>query len=219
VDRWRSAARVWWAVTALVVAVALVVQVRATLRLDEGFFDSDAERVANIFVFFTIWSNILVGITSAVLAARPEQPSVVFRSVHLASVLMIAVTGIVFQVALSDIHDLQGKAAAADHLLHKVVPALAVVGWLVFGPRRTVTTEVVRGAVVIPVVWLAFTLVRGPLASDFYPYPFVDVADLGYARVLVNVAVVAVLFVGLALGARALDARLPDRDVLRPALP
>ena len=98
---------------------------------------------------------------------------------------MITVTGIVFQVALSDIHDLQGKAAAADHLLHKVVPALAVVGRQVFGPRRTVTTDVVRGAVVIPVVWLAFTLVRGPLAGDFYPYPFVDVADLGLPRVLV----------------------------------
>jgi hypothetical protein len=53
--------------------------------------------------------------------------------------------------------------------------------------------------------------VRGPFASDFYPYPFVDVADLGDARVLLNVAVVAALFLALAFGAKALDARLPDR--------
>lgn len=212
-DRWRSAARAWWAVTALTVAVALVVQVRATLQLDEGFFDSDLKRVANIFVFFTIWSNVLVGITTGLLAIDPDRRSTTFRSTYLAAVLMIAVTGIVFQVALSDIHDLQGKAAAGDFLLHKLVPFLAVVGWLVFGPRRMVTAAVVRGAVVIPVVWLAFTLLRGPFASDFYPYPFVDVADLGYARVLLNVAVVAALFLGLAFGAKALDARLPDRGV------
>jgi hypothetical protein len=207
---WSRAARIWWAATALVVAVALVVQVRATLRLDEGVFDTDLERVLNIFVFFTIWSNILVGVTTGLLAARTDRTSTVFRSCYLAAVLMIAVTGIVFQVALADIHDLQGKAAAADFLLHKLV---AVAGWVFFGPRGMATSEAVRGAVVIPLVWLAFTLLRGPFASDFYPYPFVDVADLGYLRVLVNAAVVAALFLGLAFGARAVDDRLPDRGV------
>ena len=32
-----------------------------------------------------------------------------------------------------------------------------------------------------PILWAVFTLVRGPLAQpDFYPYPFMDVAEHGY---------------------------------------
>lgn len=201
-------ARAWFACTALLVAVAIVVQVRATLQLDDGFFDNDLKRVLNIFVFFTIQSNLLVGATTGALAVRLDRTSTAFRAVYLAAILDITVTGVVFQVALADLDQLQGKAAAADFLLHKAIPAMAVIGWLAFGPRGLFTRRVIPYATIVPVAWVLFTLARGPLASDFYPYPFVDVADLGYARVLVNIVVITVFFFGLALGAVALDRRL-----------
>lgn len=50
-----------------------------------------------------------------------------------------------------------------------------------------------RLSVLFPVCWLVFTLVRGSIL-DFYQYPFVDVINLGYARVLVNCVWVAVLY-------------------------
>ncbi len=206
-----SWARLWFGVTATVVAVAMVIQVRAVAQLDVGFFDTDTERIANIFCFFTIWSNLLVGATCGLLAVRLHRPSLAFRASYLTAVLMIVVTFVVVIVALDPITQYEGKAAAADFLTHKLVPVMAVVGWLLFGPRAMVSPPVVRSAVAIPGVWLAFTLSRGPLASDYYPYPFVDVADLGYARVLVNVVLVAALFLGLAVGAAFLDARLPAR--------
>jgi len=65
------------------------------------------------------------------------------------------------------------------------------------------------------VAWLVFTLVRGPLVGDYYPYPFLDVAQHGHPTVLVNSAVVAVLFLGLAAGAHLLDRRLDDRLATR----
>lgn len=204
--------RLWFAFTALTVLVAMVIQVRAVARAETGFFDSDLERIANIFCFFTIWSNLLVGATSALMAVRLRRPQRLFQVVHLTSVIMITVTFVVVIVALDPITQYEGKAAQADFLTHKLVPVLAVVGWVIFTPRRLVTLEVVRASVVIPVVWLGFTLLRGPFASDFYPYPFVDVADLGYVRVVIDCAVVAALFLGLALGARALDQRLPERS-------
>lgn len=205
------AARIWFALTAVGVLVGLVVQVRATAQVDEGFFDSDAKRIANIFCYFTIWSNILIGATSALLAVRLDRRSTAFRATYLAAVLMIVVTGIVVQVALKDIvAELDGKAAAADFFTHQLAPVMGGLGWILFGPRGWIDGRVIRGAVVIPVVWLAFTLIRAPFASDFYPYPFLDVTDLGYPRVFVNIAIVAVLFLGLAFGARALDPHLPD---------
>lgn len=201
-------ARTWFALTAVAVVVAIVVQVRATLQLDTGFFDSDAKRVLNIFVFFTIQSNLLVGATTAALAVRLDRASTAFRAVYLAAILDITITGVVFQVALADLDQLVGKAAAADFLLHKAIPAMAVLGWLVFGPRGLFTRRIVPFATLVPVAWVLFTLARGPLASDFYPYPFVDVASLGYGRVLVNIAVITAFFFGLAIGAVALDRRI-----------
>ncbi len=201
-------ARLWFGATASTVAVAMVIQVRAVAQLDSGFFDTNAARVANIFCFFTIWSNLLVGATCGVLAVRLHRPSPAFRIAYLTAILMIVVTFVVVIVALDPITQYEGKAAAADFLTHKLVPVMAAIGWLVFGPRGLVTGAAVRGSVVIPVVWLAFTLVRGPLAGDYYPYPFVDVADLGYTRVIINAVLLAGLFLALAAGAHALDRRL-----------
>ena len=50
---------------------------------------------------------------------------------------------------------------------------------------------------------------RGEIVGD-YPYPFIDVPQIGYARALINSAGVLVLFAALAgamLGAKALPAR------------
>lgn len=198
----------WFGATAAVVALALLVQVRAVARLDTGFFDTDAERIANIGCFFTIWSNVLVGVTAGMLAVRLDRRSTVFRTAYLTAVLMIVVTFVVVIVALDPITQYEGKAAAADFLTHKLVPVLALVGWVAFGPRGMVSTTVARATIVVPLAWLAFTLVRGPLAGDYYPYPFVDVTDLGYARVLVNVVAITGLFLALAAGAHWADRRL-----------
>ena len=63
-------ARIWFAATALVVLAGLVTQVVATARLDAGYFDSDASRIANVFCYFTVQSNLIVLVTSALLALR-----------------------------------------------------------------------------------------------------------------------------------------------------
>lgn len=51
-----------------------------------------------------------------------------------------------------------------------------------------------------------------------YPHPFVNVVDLGYARVMLNAAFVAGLFLALAVGAHALRSEAAGRrvPVLRP---
>ena len=91
---------------------------------------------------------------------------------------------------------------------------LCVVGWLAFGPRGWVSRRVVQFSIVFPLLWLAYALIRGAIVEDrngrpFYPYPFLDVFDKGYAMVLINVALVPALFFVLALGALAADERLP----------
>nr|WP_262982615.1 Pr6Pr family membrane protein [Rhodococcus sp. MTM3W5.2] len=57
---------------------------------------------------------------------------------------------------------------------------------------------------------------RGPLSSDWYPYPFADVHELGYLRVLINGLVIGLLFVALAAAAAWLDKRLPAKQGAAP---
>jgi hypothetical protein len=204
-------ARVWFAATAAVTLTGLVVQLFVTGSLTTGSFDTRTERVLNVFVFFTIQSNILLGVTTALLAVRTARTSLLFRTLRLDGVLMITVTFAVYHLVLSDLAELTGWAAVADLLLHTVAPVLGVLGWLVFGPRGQVGRRVIGWAVVFPLAWVAFTLARGPLAGDFYPYPFMDVTEHGYPRVLLNSAVVSVLFLALAVGANALDRVLVRR--------
>lgn len=56
-----------------------------------------------------------------------------------------------------------------------------------------------------PLLYMVFTAVRGPLASDWYPYPFANVHDLGYVKVAINALWITLLFVGHGAGASALD--------------
>jgi hypothetical protein len=207
--------RLWFAGTAVVVAIGLVVQLVATARLHSGFFDSRAGRIVNMFCFFTIQSNVIVLVTCALLAAGTARRPLWFWVLRLDGVVCIAVTFVVFHVALADLHDLQGLAKVADFLLHTASPVLCVFGWLVFGPRGRTSWRTVRLAAIFPVAWLVFALLRGPLVGDYYPYPFLDVGAHGYPRVLLNCAVVAALFLVLAAGAHLLDRRLDDRLATR----
>lgn len=49
-----------------------------------------------------------------------------------------------------------------------------------------------------PLIYLGFILLRGHF-SGFYPYPFVDVTQLGYPSVLVHCIGMTVLFVAISL--------------------
>ncbi|MGH9113626.1 MAG: Pr6Pr family membrane protein, partial [Acidimicrobiales bacterium] len=126
------------------------------------------------------------------------------------------VTFVVFHAVLSDLQDLTGQAAVADFLLHTASPVLCVAGWLLFGPRGQTTPRVVALTLVFPLVWGVFTLVRGEIV-DWYPYPFMEPFEHGYLRVVVNLALVAVVFVALAAGAHWLDQRLPRPAATAPA--
>ena len=202
-----AVARFFFGFTALCVLAGLVIQIPLTARTD-GFFDTPLARVLNLFCFFTILSNIIVGATTLQLSLHPDTDSTVFRIVRLAGVVQIFVTGVVYWIALSDLVEYGKWESVANQLVHTIVPVLGVVGWVAFGPRGKLTPRVVVLSTLVPIAWLAFTLIRGPLARDWYPYPFLDVGQHGYVRVLINAVIVAALYLGIAFGALAFDRRV-----------
>ena len=97
-----------------------------------------------------------------------------------AALVGITVTGLVHFVLLRPLLDLAGGNYLADTLLHIVVPVLAVVGWLVAGPRPRAPWRDALLALGWPVAWLGWTLLVGGL-TGWYPYPFLDVGQEGAA--------------------------------------
>jgi hypothetical protein len=138
-----------------------------------------------------------------------------FRVIRLASLIGITVTGVVAAVALPPSPDYSTANLICDRLLHIVVPVLAFVGWVAFGPRGFVTSRDLLPTLVWPILWLVATWGLAPL-THWYPYPFLNVDVLGWGSVLANSAGIAVLFLLLAALALWADRRLPSDRAREP---
>jgi hypothetical protein len=206
------AGRVWHVVTFAVAVVALVFQLVLILRgdsvLDEANAPGTPEAVRRYFFYFTIQANALVAFTCWLVATRELGSSHLLRVVRIDAVLGIAVTGVVHWFFLRPIMHLEGASYLADKLLHVAVPLLAVVGWLFFGPRGLVSRADIWPALVWPITYLLLILATGPVV-DWYPYPFLDVAEHGLGVVLLNALGITLLFLAVALAMAWGDRRLP----------
>jgi uncharacterized membrane protein len=190
-------ARAFHALTAVVALVALVLQLvqvaRGSVVLVDAHPPGLVDRLLRYLAYFTIQSNLLVLVTAAQLAREPLRDGPAWRVVRTAAISGITVTGLVHWFLLRKLLDLHGADYLADRMLHLVVPILAVLGWLVLGPRPRIDWGVCLRAAVWPLAWLVVILLQAA-ATGWYPYPFLDHNTHGWGRVLVVCVGIFVLF-------------------------
>jgi hypothetical protein len=157
-------------------------------------------RVGRVFSFFTIQSNVASALVSLSLARDPGRDRAGWRVLRLDALLGITVTGVVYSTVIAKYDQLSGwQQHGVNACVHYIVPVAMVLGWLLFGPRPRLDGRTLGWALAWPACYLTYILVQGRF-SRWYPYPFLDVASHGYARVLLNaVAVLAVFAVLSAL--------------------
>ncbi len=219
-------ARRWFAVNAVIawlgLAVSLTLTVTAlypsTVTIPTRYGADHAaglgSRLADWVSYFTIWSNVVVAVVMSILAWGRPRASAALRAARLDSVLLITITGLVYAVVLAPISVQRGWENVSNTLLHQVTPVLTVLVWALAGPRGWVTWRTVLHALVILVAWVSWMLLHGAVVGA-YPYPFVDVAVLGYPRALANI--VGILGLGLLMAAGFLGVeRLLARRQQRP---
>lgn len=165
-------------------------------------------RYVELFSYFTILSVVLVGAVSTLLALDPRRDGRLLRVLRLDALVCITVTGVVYHLLLRATHDVEGVYVLTSFLDHTVVPVLAVLVWLLAGPRPRTDARTALLSVVLPLVWVAWTFARGAVV-DSYPYPFLDVTQLGAGTAAVNTAGVAVGFLLLAGVVTAAERALP----------
>jgi hypothetical protein len=204
-------ARVWHGLTAVVAVVALVLQLVLVIRggrvLDDQTPPGLGIRLGRLVSYFTIQSNVLVAVVTTQLTRDPLRDGPTWRVVRLAAVVGITVTGVVHFFLLRPLLHLHGADWVADKLLHMAVPLLALIGFVVFGPRPRIDRREIWLALCWPVVWVVWALVVGGL-TGWYPYPFLDHREEhGYPGVVISIAGITAFFLLLFALARWLDQR------------
>ncbi len=118
--------------------------------------------------------------------------------------LSIAVVGIIYSLVLRALWAPTGWQKLVDALLHDVIPVLAVAHMGDLRSARVIGWRDLPLWLAWPTAFLVVALVRGAI-DGWYPYPFLDVGQLGYAMVLRNALAITALFAVLAAGLIGLD--------------
>jgi hypothetical protein len=164
----------------------------------------------NYFSYFTIDSNLIAVLVFLACAIHWRwQPTPMLDFLRGASVVYMAVVGIVFSLLLSNT-DVDTALPWVNFVVHELMPIAVVVDWLIDPPARRLTLRDGLTWLAFPAVWLVYTLIKGPIVGK-YPYPFLDPANGGYGTVAVYCVAILVgmtgfiaivVWVGNLLGAR-----------------
>lgn len=171
-------------------------------------------RIFDWFSYFTILSNIVVAVVTTMLARSLHRTSTTWSTLRMDSLVMISVTGLVYAIVLAPAANPQGLELVTNSLGHYIIPALTVVLWLLIGPRKQLRPITIFTALIIPIIWAIYTLIRGAIING-YPYGFLNVAELGLGTAIVNIMGVAVLGIIIGTIYWVLDKALPQRSGMR----
>jgi hypothetical protein len=161
--------------------------------------------LVRFFSFFTIETNLLLATVLTISVVRSQADHVMLRpSVKSAVTAYIIIVGLVYAILLRHLAHLQGLQLFADNILHVAIPILYPLYWLAFVPKKRLQWSDPFLWLIFPLAYFVYTLLRGA-AFGIYPYPFFDVAKLGYARVSVNALILLGVFCGVGLIVTAID--------------
>ncbi len=190
--------------------IATVLVVLAWIALGLQFYSTTQWSVARgrgllgavwmYFAFFTVLTNLFLAVTLTTPLVSPQSSIGRWfdRPVVITAVAAnIALVCIAYNLLLRNIWNPQGVQLVAEVLLHDVIPAAFLVYWWLRVEQGSVVWRDITSATIYPIVYFVYALSRGAV-TGFYPYPFFDVARLGYARVLVNAIGILLGLIGVA---------------------
>jgi hypothetical protein len=199
----RGASRAFAAIVASVAWAAVLLQgyllIRATLNQGRTLLDG----IAVFLGYFTVLTNILVCVSlSLVLTAKSSAAGrfVARADVCAGIAANIAFVALAYHLLLRASWNPQGGQWIADVLLHYAVPVLYLLYWRLISSTGSLRWTDPLSWSAYPAVYLVYALARGEIIGT-YPYPFIDVAAIGYTQTLRNALglLLAFMVLGLAL--------------------
>lgn len=203
-------------ITAGVIAAAVLLAFVPPMAkaLDRG--ESVLEAVWGLLRWFTIITNLLVGLVFARLAWRGPDS----LSPRLVGGVMLAIVlvGAVFNLLLPAPPHATLWDRLGDHIHHVAAPILVPLWWAAFIPHGRLRWSAPLVWALYPLGYIAYTFARVHLAGpgdgirSRYPYFFMDIDRFGLSTVALYIAAIAAGFLLAGLLAVAIDRRLASAE-------
>jgi hypothetical protein len=156
-----------------------------------------SETIIRYFCYFTILTNIMVAYCCTVLLANPKSIAGKFFSKQTniaATTLYIFVVGLIYNLILRALWKPEGLQLIVNELLHSVIPVVFIIYWFIFAPKENLKWKNIWLWMIYPLAYCIIILLRGAKTGE-YPYPFIDVTELGYHKALLNCGYIAIVFI------------------------
>lgn len=170
-----------------------------------------AQRLWTLAGYFTVLTNGLIA--GHMLAIAMGWQISASRAAGL--VVSICLVGVVYHLVLAQLWNPVGLAWWANQGLHSVVPLATLAWWLAFAPKG-VTLRNLPMWLIWPLIYCVYALTRG-IFTGFWPYPFLDLEQLGSQQVATNIAGLIFAFAAMGLVILGLAIVLHRKD--QPAKP
>ncbi|MBX0299718.1 Pr6Pr family membrane protein [Cryobacterium sp. 1639] len=200
---------------AVLVLAAIVTQITDQLL-------NDAFDPAGYFGYFTIQSslmNVVVLSVGGVLALRLAAEPELLARVRMSTLSYAVITGVVYNLLLRGL-PADGSFVGIswpNEVLHVWAPALIVLDWLLAPGRPALAWKRIWFALVYPLAWLAYALLRGTF-TDWWTYPFLNPGEPGgWPSVLIYIVIIAVTIIAISAAAIGLS-RIGRRDSVAVAV-
>jgi hypothetical protein len=166
-------------------------------------------------IYYTNLSNLICLLYFVLLVARmvislkdgAKGAVTLFPRMKGAFTLMIAVTMLVYHFLLAGgmpqwYDGTNFQRWLANTLLHYTAPAMVILDWILFDPKRVFHRFDPLLWLLIPLLYAIFTLIRAEVGGEMangsrFPYFFLDVDAIGWGGMLGYVGVFAVVFAAL----------------------
>lgn len=188
-------------ISILLAAIAWVAVLTQYYLMLDNRIASISETTIRFFSFFTILTNLLVAVyfTLSIIIQKSGYLSILDKPGTLTAVTVyITIVGLVYQILLRHIWEPTGMQMIVDELLHSIIPIVVNIYWYLYEGKKPVRYGQIPQWLIYPCIYLIYILIRGHF-SNFYPYPFVDVGNLGLLNVLLNSVGLIALFIGISV--------------------
>ncbi|SDI77770.1 hypothetical protein SAMN05444157_0111 [Frankineae bacterium MT45] len=143
----------------------------------------------DFFSYFTILSNLFAIIMLAIMLG--DSRPLYWNLIRGAITSYMVFTSLINRVFLTST-PFDFTSNIPDTVLHVIAPLGVLWLWFAYPPRRVAWADI-RYWYIFPVVYVIFTLLRGP-GAGWYPYYFLDPRQVGgYPRVGISVALLMLL--------------------------
>ncbi|WP_454885775.1 Pr6Pr family membrane protein [Sphingomonas oryzagri] len=201
-----NAHRGWHALVAFIALIGLAIEYRVTIAGHPGRI---VGRTIIYMSFFTILTNMMVMVASlgAALGHGRLHRWASGAGVTTAISVYITVVAVIFQLLLASLIHLTPLGWWGNMLVHQLVPALWLVGWIAFSPHGGIGPWAPLRWLIYPLAYTVWVLVHGAV-TGWYPYPFMDVGKYGVGPTTTKMVAIALFFAGLGYAYRWIDGRL-----------